>query len=334
MKVLVWDLLPETGELDWIIGYVSQEGVEVSYSRPSPLAAEKRAYALREADALVVLREMVGLEDLKEAGCLRLIQRLSAEAPVDGRVAVTLGAEVRTLAADQFPTAVAEHTLACLLALAKGLYGSHGRRLRENVLAYAPVETDARNYRYNWSCQSPLGLRGRRLGLVGFGRIGRKVAVLAAPLGLEIHYFCRNPLTSEEEGLLGVSFRDLDRLAAESDFVSLHVRYTPETHHLVGKGFLSRMKPGAFLVNTSRGKVVDEEALVHALRAGRLAGAALDVFAVEPLPPDHPLLELENVLLTPHTAAGVLDLSCLGLARSGGWESTTRPTGGSLHGRV
>lgn len=280
----------------------------MTYFRPTPLAARERGLALSQADALVVLREKVNLEDVREAGRLKLIQRLSPEAPVDDRIAATLGAEIRTLASDQFSTAVAEHTLACLLALAKGLHGPYDPRMRENVLAYAPLETDARNYRYNWSRQSPLGLRGKRLGLVGFGRIGRKVAALTAPLGLEVKYFCRNPLAPEEESRSGASYRDLDSLLAESDFVSLHVKYTPETHHLVDKDCLLRMRPGAFLINTSRGKVVDEEALLDALRTGRLAGAALDVFAIEPLPPDHPLLGLDNVLLTPHVAAGVLDL--------------------------
>ena len=144
-------------------------------------------------------------------------------------------------------------------------------------------------------------LRGKQLGLVGVGRIGRAVAGRAPAFGMQVAYTSRRALDFP-----GAEPMSLDRLLLTSDVVSLHVPLTPETRHLIDKRALTRMKRSAYLVNTARGSVVDEEALAWALRQHLLAGAALDVYENEPVV--HPdLLGLENVLLVPHLASGTTE---------------------------
>jgi glyoxylate reductase len=142
-------------------------------------------------------------------------------------------------------------------------------------------------------------VHGRTLGIVGLGRIGEAVARRARGFGMRILYTKQRRLEADEEVALGVSYASLDDLLRESDFVSLHVPLAPDTVHLIGARELALMRPTAFLINTARGPVVDEKALVDALRAGTIAGAALDVFEREPLV-EPGLLTLPNTVLTPH----------------------------------
>jgi glyoxylate reductase len=137
------------------------------------------------------------------------------------------------------------------------------------------------------------------LGIVGLGRIGREVARRARGFDMRILYHARNR-HAEAESELGVEYRDLNKLLEESDFVSIHTPLTPATHHLFGRSEFAKMKPGAILINTSRGSVIDEEALFEALKTGTIAGAGLDVYEVEPLPVTSKLLELPNVVALPH----------------------------------
>jgi glyoxylate reductase len=149
-----------------------------------------------------------------------------------------------------------------------------------------------------WAFDFMLGteLRGKQLGIVGFGRIGRAVAARAAPFGVRVAYFARTPQAPKVEGAEPMP---LDRLLATSDIVSLHCPLTPETRHLIDQTALARMKRSAYLINASRGPVVDEAALAWALKSRLIAGAGLDVYENEPaVLPD--LLALENVLLSPH----------------------------------
>lgn len=143
----------------------------------------------------------------------------------------------------------------------------------------------------------------RTVGLVGYGAVGQLVAGYLQALGSRIlafdPYFQGDPAPA--------TLVDLDRLMRESDVISVHARLTEETHHLIGAKQLALMKPTAVLVNTARSGLVDENALVRALEERRIAGAALDVFDIEPLPLDHPLLKLDNVTLTPHIAGSTID---------------------------
>ena len=178
--------------------------------------------------------------------------------------------------------AVAEHAFALLLAVAKRL--EEGRPVLQQgrwrtALAYPT-----------------LGLRGRTLGLFGCGKIGSRVAALGRALGMQVLATTRSPLSTPFE-----------RLLAGSDFLVIAAPATPETRGRFDAEAFAAMKPGAVLVNISRAALVDEQALLAALDSGRLAGAALDVFAVEPPPPDHPLLHHPRLLVSPHVAWGAED---------------------------
>lgn len=144
-------------------------------------------------------------------------------------------------------------------------------------------------------------LRGRTCGIVGLGRIGRATAAKAAAFGLRVIAYDPN-LTPAQAAERGATLVDLSTLLAESDFISLHAPLTEATRHIINADTLARMKPTAYLVNTARGPLVDNDALVEALRAGRIAGAGLDVQEGEPLPTSHPLFSLATVLLAPHVA--------------------------------
>jgi glyoxylate reductase len=186
--------------------------------------------------------------------------------------------------------------------------------------------------RWSWSMFFHLGtgIQGKRLGIVGLGQIGAATARRGRAFGMEIVYSGRRRGDPAAEDALEATFLPLDELLATADVVSLHVPLSAETHHLIGARELALMKPAAFLVNTTRGPVVDEAALVEALRAGTIAGAGLDVFEREP--EVHPgLLELENAVLLPHlgsatvetrTAMGVLAAENV-LAVLGGREPLT-----------
>jgi lactate dehydrogenase-like 2-hydroxyacid dehydrogenase len=146
-------------------------------------------------------------------------------------------------------------------------------------------------------------VHGATLGIVGFGRIGREVARRAAGFGMRVLYHSRTRADEAVERELAATRVPFDDLLAASDFVSVHVSLTPETRHLIDAAALAKMKPGAILVNTSRGGVVDQEALADALRSGRLFGAGLDVTDPEPLRASHPLVALPNCLIVPHIAS-------------------------------
>jgi glyoxylate reductase len=188
---------------------------------------------------------------------------------------------------DVLTDATADLTLALLLAVA--------RRLPEGE---ALVRTGAWT---GWSPTQLLGadLGGRTLGLVGFGRIGQAVARRARGFGLHIIYYARTRASAELEARLDATWTSMDDLVSKSYFVSLHCPLTPETRGIIDARRLARMKPDAFLVNTARGACVDEDALVTALEAGHLAGAALDVYSEEPRIPER-LRRAPRTLLLPH----------------------------------
>ncbi len=187
--------------------------------------------------------------------------------------------------------AVADLTLGLVLALS--------RRLVENA-GYA------RAGRWGRTPPPPLGfdLGGRTLGIVGFGRIGRAVTKRALAFGMRVIF---HDVAAGPEPGIAAEPRSLEALLRESDIVSLHVNLTPETHHLIGGPQLALMKRDAYLVNTSRGPVVDQASLLEALRDGRIAGAALDVLEVEPPAADEPVLALPNVIVLPHVGSATAE---------------------------
>jgi len=183
--------------------------------------------------------------------------------------------------------------------LAFALLMSAARRIPESV---EYVRQD------RWKTWGPMLLMGvdihdATLGIVGFGRIGREMARRGRGFGMEILYQDVHPASAEDEAELGARRVEMDELLRESDFITLHVNLTDETHHLIDTDALRAMKPTAVLVNTSRGPVVDPDALEQALRAGEIFAAGLDVTEPEPLPADHPLVGLSNCVVVPHIAS-------------------------------
>jgi len=142
-------------------------------------------------------------------------------------------------------------------------------------------------------------LAGRKLGILGLGRIGTRVATICQAIGMEVSAWGPT-LTPERAAAAGVTYRELDDLLPEVDVLSVHLQLSPISRGLLSREKLAKLKPSALLVNTARGPIVDEAAMIEMLQNGRLWGAGLDVYDLEPLPPDHPLLSLPNVALTPH----------------------------------
>ncbi len=246
--------------------------------------AKSLAKLATDADAIMTNWARVDETVLSAAAKCRIVARLGIGLDnIDVGVATHRGMMV-TNVPDYCLIEVAEHALALVLALARkvGYY---------NALAKRQL----------YQLQSGPALRrieGQTLGIVGFGRIGRKLAEKAAPLGLRILATSRAPRDPPE----GIESCELDNLLARSDYVSLHTPLTPDTRHLIGASQLAGMKPTAYLINTARGGLIDMAALVAALAADRLAGAALDVQDLEPPDLSRPPYDDPRVIVTPHAA--------------------------------
>jgi len=198
----------------------------------------------------------------------------------------------RTTGSNALP--VAEFTLGLMIAALRNLSYGHAE-LKKGLWRGGRLPRDG------------FMLSGKTVGIVGFGAIGKTLARLLAGFGCRILYTKRAPLPAEEDASLGVAYASLPDLLAQADVVSLHCPLTPETAGLINRETLGLMKPTAVLVNVARGGVVVEPDLVWALRTGIIHAAASDVFETEPLPSDSPLLDLDNLVVTPHLAAGAAD---------------------------
>ena len=224
--------------------------------------------------------------DFQVAPRLKLLQLMSAGydlVPLD--IAARFGVPVATFG-DAMAPVVAEHTLLLMLSVLRRL------PVLEQAVRAGAWRTQEAELRE---------LFGKRVGLVGMGYIGRAVAERLRGFGCSVAYFSRRRLSPFEEAALGLDYVDsLDTVLCESDIVSLHVALTPSTRGLIGARELALMRPESVLINTTRGGVVDQAALVAALQSGALWGAALDVLDPEPPAIDDPLLALPNVVLTPH----------------------------------
>ena len=250
-------------------------------------SAEDILAVARDADAVLVTYAKLPGELLKELKRCKVIGRFGLGVDnIDIPAAAQLGISV-TYVPDYCLREVSDHAMALLLALARKVPFSN--RLVQSGRWEVPPVVPLRR------------LEGQVLGLVGFGNIPRALAPKAAAFGLKV--ITHDPYVSAEVvEALGVESTSFEDLLGRSDFVSVHAPLLPATRNLMNAAAFARMNRGAFLVNTARGPLVDETALVDALDSGHLAGAALDVLAVEPVPEDSPLLGRDNVILTPHTA--------------------------------
>ncbi len=293
LKVLITE--PVGGEAGARMESALREaGCEIAMGRPFTDAAtvyseDELKAMVREMDGLLVSsRELFTRAVMMAAPRLVTIAKLGIGVErIDLRAATDLGILVSNTPIPENYLAVAEYAVAFMLAMAKQL---------------KPGDRQGRAGR--WRSIVGTFMRGKTVGLVGFGRIGSRVASLLTPF--EVRLLAFDPFVKPERpAAVGVELVSLERLMAESDFVSLHAAVTPENRNLIGARELALMKPTAYLVNTARGALIDEAALAAALNQGRIAGAALDVFEPEPPVPSSPLLSdalAARTLITPHVA--------------------------------
>jgi D-3-phosphoglycerate dehydrogenase len=249
---------------------------------------------IAEADYAISGQVGVSADVLRAAKKLKLLHKWGVGVDnIDVAAAKELGIKVaRTTGSNAVP--VAEFTLGLMLSALRYIgYGHAELKKGHWATGHLPGET--------------FMLSGKTVGIVGFGAIGKNVARLLKGFGCTILYSKRQPLSASEEAALGVKHATMAELLAQSDVVSLHCPLTPETTNLIDKAALAAMKKTAVLINVARGGVVNEADLVVALRAKDIAGAAMDVYSIEPLPPESELLTLDNIVVTPHLAAMAAD---------------------------
>ncbi|MCE4617722.1 MAG: D-glycerate dehydrogenase [Desulfurococcales archaeon] len=288
-KVFVTREIPEPG-LKAIAEYYEVELWDKYTAPPYEVLLEKA----KEIDALVtLLTDKVDCNLISSAAPrLRIISQYAVGYDnIDVECATKHGVYV-TNTPGVLTEAVADFTWALILAVARRIVEAD-KFVREGEW-----------YRKGtgWHPMMLLGLEvhGLTLGIIGMGRIGRAVAKRAVGFDMRILYTDKYRLSPEMEEKFNAKHVDMDTLLRESDIVSIHTPLTPETYHLIGEEELKKMKRTAILINTARGKVIDTNALVKALEEGWIAGAGLDVFEEEPLPPGHPLTKFDNVVLAPH----------------------------------
>jgi len=286
-KVYVTRRLP--GEAMDLLQQHTQVTVWGEDAVPPPKEVIKREVA--DADGLISLvTDPIDAEVMDAAPKLRVISNYAVGYDNIDIPAATARGIVVTHTPGVLTETVADFAFALILAAARRV-----------------VEADRFTREGKWKSWEPMlflgqDVYGATLGLVGLGRIGSAVARRAKGFDMRVLYY--DVVRREDlEKTLGLEFTDLDTLLRESDFVSIHTPLTPETRHLIGARELSLMKPTAILVNTARGPIVDTIALAKALRERRIWAAGIDVFETEPVPPDHPLLQLDNVVVAPHIAS-------------------------------
>jgi len=249
---------------------------------------------IAQADYAIAGQVGVSREVLQAASKLKLLHKWGVGVDnLDVDAAREFGIKVaRTTGSNAVP--VAEFTLGLMLSALR-------------YISFGHAELKKGDWRGGRLPGETFQLSGKTVGIVGFGAIGKNVAKLLKGFGCKILYSKRQPLDAAEEAALGVRHASLQDLLAQSDIVSLHCPLTAETADMIDKAAFAAMKKTAVLINVARGGVVVESDLVEALRAGEIAGAAMDVFSVEPLPADSELLTLDNLVVTPHLAAIAAD---------------------------
>ena len=256
--------------------------------RPQQCRSEEEIIALtRDADGVLNCYAKITARVIENLHRCKIIARYGIGVDNVDLVAASKGRILVTNVPDYCVDEVSDHALTLLLALARQIVSADRAVQSEawNVVAHAGIRR----------------LRGQTLGLLGFGKIAKALASKVQPLGMKLLVY--DPyLESAAIAPHGAEAVTFERLLADADTISIHVPLSPETHHLIGPRELTRMRPTAFLINTSRGGIVDEQALAVALKEDRLGGAALDVLSVEPPAADHPLRQAPNIILTPHLA--------------------------------
>lgn len=290
-------------------------GTEFELAEPKTEDVSELLAMMPNADFLVIggagQRRPVSKEIIDAGPKIRLIQKLGTRYhQIDVDAATRRGIPVAVEPAPSHAN-VAEHIFMFMLALARGLFDAHARVTSGYYerLGLTPKPTSPTEYAYNWTGVKGIRLlMGKTLGIIGLGDIGAETAKRGRCFGMRVIYYTRHPLSAKEEAEYGAKYAPLEQVLREADFLSLSASHTAETENMINAETLAMMKPTAFLINTARGGLVDEQALYAALAEGKIAGAALDVFKQEPTPKDNPLLKLPNVICTPHIAVGSLPI--------------------------
>ena len=287
MKLAVLDDYQRLAEqsADW--GRLRRRGVEISVFHEAFTSAEDASAKLAPFEILVLMRERTPFprELIERLPNLKFIALTGLRAAsLDSQACSARRIPVSTTAAGRTSAVTAELAFGLILAAARD---------------FARAERNMRNGRWHEGLRGGTVLEGKRLGVIGLGKLGGRVAGYAKAFGMEVVAWSQN-LTAERAGEVGAVKVTKEELLRTSDFITIHLVLSDRTRGLVGAADLALVKPGATLVNTSRGPIVDEKAMLDALRNGRLAHAALDVYDREPLPADHPLRGMVNVTLLPH----------------------------------
>ena len=262
------------------------EVAEVRLFTDRPADFEEQIERVRGASAIINSRSYIqwqreAIERLPELGHITVCG-IGTDS-IDLAAAREYGVMVSNIPGKTAPV-VAEHSFALMWAIAKQVTW-YMDSMRAGL----------------WTKMDGVFLAGKTVGIIGTGNIGAEMARLCRAVGMNVIAWTFNP-SDERAARLGVEFVEFPELLARSDVISIHIQQTPESYHMIGEPELAMMKAGALLVNVARGPIVDEVALVNALNSGHLGGAALDVFEEEPLPENHPLLDCEHAILTPHIA--------------------------------
>jgi len=282
-------------ELRQVVADKALPGMDV-VTAPADMDDDEKIDLVRDADFIMLFPGKISDRVLQAAPKCKLIQLLSAGYDeMNLPLAEDLGIAVANNGGAN-RVAVAEHTIMLMLA-------THRR-----IMWYANNVKAGRWKKEQDRKIDVFELEGKTLGIIGMGNIGRQVARRAAAFDLELQYYDKyHPLTPVEEETMGIKAVPMDTLLETSDIVSTHVPLTRETYGMIGKRELELMKPTGVVINTSRGGVIDETALAEALISGTISAAGLDVMEHEPPDPNDPLLQIENLIITPHTAGPTVE---------------------------
>lgn len=272
---------------DAAIDLMKKAGCELVYPpKPGPLQMEPLLAVLPGMDAVLASMDKFNADVLSspEAESLKIVSRWGVGYDAIDVPKATEEGVVIAYTPGVLNETVADYAFSLMMAVARRVHQGH------HLMAGG-----------RWAPSWGHDVHGKTLGIIGCGRIGQAMARRAA--GFNIKLLGYDVAPSPEAEKIGVNFVSMDELLEQSDFVSLHAALTPESRGLIGEAELKRMKPSAYFINTARGAMVDEAALIKALKEGWIAGAALDAFVTEPLPEENPFIDVPNLLFTPHQAS-------------------------------
>jgi phosphoglycerate dehydrogenase-like enzyme len=276
----------------------------VCYAGEGPDGLRKR---IAEADAVYIYQDMLPRDAILSAPSLRFIQKHGLNCKnIDVAAATERGIPVATLPLFR-NVAVAEQAFALMLACAHKILPGHraAADAAYRNMGLEPIRTTQNEYRANWAqIDGVMELMGASAGIVGLGDIGMEIAKRCRAFGMDVFYHQRQRHTPDVEARYEARYLPFEELLETVDYLVLILPHTAATDGLIGAAELARMKPSATLINVARGGVIDEDALVDALRSGQIAMAGLDVYREEPLPASSPLCRMPNVVLAPHTGGG------------------------------